>query len=339
MLRDGSPIPLYVLGGVDWLTTQTLYHGLAALDEEAVILCWPTTPYVSLGCHQDGEEFDASCGLTALRRRVGGSLVYLDDNQVFFQVILDPSRLPIGRRPQDWYHLALEPVAAYLQRLGLTAEIRPPADILVGSRKISGNAGGQIDDMVVIVGNLLLDFPYDRMVEARYAPNPVMREAFRMSLAQHLITLHDFPGLSRLTREEVMEGLADAYSQGLGAHPSPPGWERWAEALAAAGQELSDPAWLSAEGYRLPYHQIKVREAVYLRALRVAPGHPLADVVVEVHTDTRTIHRVWGCDDLKRVTWPQTFDHLGGLPVSEALFTGLLQLAGHPVVQSSTAPA
>ncbi len=323
-------VPLYVLGGVDWLTTQTLYHGLAELDEEAIILCWPKSPYVSLGCHQDGAEFDPVSGIPALRRRVGGTLVYLDEQQVFFQVLMDPSRLLPGARPSEWYRLALEPVVAYLDRLGLEARLKPPADILIGSRKISGNAGGQLGDKMVIVGNLLVDFPRHRMAEARYAPNPEMRRAFEASLNQHLVTLHELPGLAGMTRETVMEGLAETYILGLNAVLSEPAWTRWSPTLERIGRELQDPRWLRAEGYRLPYHQIKIRESVYLRALRVDPAHPWAPLTVELHTDSRTVTRVWGVEELERMDWPRSIDHLHELPMSPDWLEALCRLADRP---------
>ncbi len=293
-------IPVYPIGAVDWLTTQTLYHGIAELGEEAVVLCWPTSPYVSLGCHQDGDEFDPSSKLPALRRRVGGSLVYLDDQQVFFQVILNPSRFPDVRRPMDWYRLALNPVVNYLADLGLRAELNPPADILVNGRKVSGNAGGQIDDRMVIVGNLLLDFPRDMMVQARYAPHPRLKEAFATSLDEHLMTLRQLVS-DTLTPTAVMEGLTRHFADAFSGQVMPAPWDRWSATLAVVGQELQDPEWLRAPGMRLPFHQIKVREGVYLRMPRVSPKDPRASIVAEVHTDEDAIHRLWGLE-----TWHTT---------------------------------
>lgn len=291
-------LPLYEIGAIDWLTTQALYHGIAELGEEAIVLCWPTTPYVSLGCHQDGEEFDPSCGLPGIRRRVGGTLVYLDADQVFFQVILNPGRLPSKSRPIDWYHLALDPVVAYLEDLGLAATLRPPADILVEGRKISGNAGGQIGDQMVMVGNLLLSFPHDVMVRVRNAPNQMLKEAFATSLQAHLLALREIPGQTELTTVSVMEGLAHRFTEDLGATPCATPWGRWAQALDRVARELQDPAWLVAPGMRLPYHQIKIREGVYLRSLRVSPNDPRSSLVVEFHADDGAIHRVWGTGEI-----------------------------------------
>ncbi len=331
-------LPLYQLGGVDWITTQALYHGIAEMDEEAIVLCWPTSPYVSLGCHQDGDEWDSSCGFPALRRRVGGSLVYLDADQVFFQVILDAERLSSACRPVDWYHLALDPVVAYLGDLGLVATLRPPADILLGDRKVSGNAGGQIDSKMVIVGNLLLSFPHAVMARVRNAPNQILRQAFAASLAEHLVTLRDIPGYGDLTAGRVMEGLGDRYAKHLGAIHCEAPWSRWAETLERVSLELQDPAWLKAAGMRLPYHQIKVREGVYLRSPHVHENDPKASLVIEFHSDEGTVHRVWGCDEIDPRGLPLTGRMLSEISVPEDIkevLTALVDLRSDPVVGAS----
>lgn len=326
-------LPLYALGGVDWLTTQTLYHGIAEMGEEAIVLCWPMTPYVSLGCHQDGDEFDASCGLPGLRRRVGGTLVYLDANQVFFQVILNAKRLPSKSRPIDWYHLALDPVVAYLGDRGLVGTLRPPADILVGDRKISGNAGGQIGDQMVVVGNLLLSFPHDVMVRVRNAPNQMLREAFAASLHTHMLALREIPGHGEWTTDSVMQGLAHHYKESLGARECLAPWDRWSNVLDRVATELQDPEWLAAPGMRLPYHQIKIREGVYLRSLRVGASDPRSSLVVEFHVDDGSIHSVWGADGIGPGILPLGARALSDINLPVQLRTALEELTdlGRPI--------
>ncbi len=42
---------LYNLGRVDWIASQSLYHALALLGREGLIICYPDSPYVCLGLH------------------------------------------------------------------------------------------------------------------------------------------------------------------------------------------------------------------------------------------------------------------------------------------------
>lgn len=322
-------LPLYQLGEVDWITTQTLYHGLAKLNQEGIVLCWPRTPYVSLGCHQDWEDYDESSGVPVVRRKVGGSLVYLDRHQVFFQVIVDPRRIPENRTPESWYRYALDPVVGYLRQIGLSAEMRLPADILVGGRKLSGNAGGQIEERVVVVGNLLLDFSVEAMAGVRTAPHTVWRQAFADSMRRHLTTLKEWIPYKDWSAVEVMEDLAKGFAEHLGAVPTPFPWEQWGLLLDEVGRELIHRKWLigSQRKKRDPYHSVKVREGVYLRASR-DPRYP--HIVAEVDKDRRRILRVWGMPENPAVltTMEGTREAIEAAPLEPGLTEVLLDFLG-----------
>ena len=44
------------LGKVPWLESQSIYHALATLGRETLVLLSPSTPYVCIGFHQDLEQ-------------------------------------------------------------------------------------------------------------------------------------------------------------------------------------------------------------------------------------------------------------------------------------------
>ena len=82
---------LYNLGTVSWLDSQLLYHALAYLGREGLILLQPGSPYVCLGYHQDAAQeievdFLTEHGIPIFRREVGGGAVYLDRGQLFYQL-------------------------------------------------------------------------------------------------------------------------------------------------------------------------------------------------------------------------------------------------------------
>jgi len=286
-------LPLYPLGPVDWLTTQSLYHTLPLLNEEGIVLCWPRTPYVSLGCHQDWADVNPECGLPIMRRRVGGSLVYLDAQQVFYQIVVSPSRLARLSHPTQWYRWALDPVAGLLRSWGLKAEHHAPADIWVGSRKISGNAGGTLDDRIVVVGNILLDFPVATMVRARYAPTPQFAQAFEDTLTRSVVTLKALrPALA--DPETVQTALARQFQARWHATVMPFPWARWDATLQKTGRELIDPGWLTQSGRPRPFYEVKVQEGRYLRAPKDPRFHHLT---VEYETARGAITRIWGWPD------------------------------------------
>lgn len=283
-------LPLYLAGEVNWLTSQSFYHGLPLLHEEGIILCWPREPYVSLGCHQDWNDFDDTSGIAVVRRKVGGSLVYLDPQQVFFQIVLDPSNHPRLKTPDQWYRFALAPVVSCLRHWGLDAVFKFPADILINDRKISGNAGGQIEDSVVVVGNILLSFSPAMMAQVR-AGTQEFKRAFAESMSRHLVTLGELrPAPYEKGPTEVMHGLAQFFAQEMGAERQALPWNRWEGVFAQVGRRLTRSAWLHARGYRPPYHQVKVREGIYLRQPR---EEAFSGIIAEVDTENKMLTGLW----------------------------------------------
>lgn len=88
-----------------------------------------------------------------------------------------------------------------------------------------------------------------------------------------------------------MRLLAQFFHQEMGAEiQSSVPWKRWRQALNQAGQRLLDPDWLHQAGYRPPYHQVKVREGVYLRQTR---REVYRDIIAEVNTESQTITALW----------------------------------------------
>ncbi|MCX5779311.1 MAG: lipoate--protein ligase family protein, partial [Firmicutes bacterium] len=158
-------VDVYDLGPVNWWESQCYYHALAHLGREGLIICSPASPYVCLGLHDDLEQeidpvYCQEQNIPIFRRETGGGVVYLDDRQVFFQLILrrDNPRLPLRR--QRFYEEFLQPAIAAYQHFGVPAELKAPADIAAAGRKCSGNACGDVGECVAYVGNILLDFDF-----------------------------------------------------------------------------------------------------------------------------------------------------------------------------------
>ncbi|HUY60342.1 MAG TPA: biotin/lipoate A/B protein ligase family protein [Candidatus Dormibacteraeota bacterium] len=159
-------VRLIDLGLCSYTKSQTLYHAVAdamrPTDPNTIILCRPQRPYVCIGRHQelDREVDESACrrlGLPILRREVGGGAVYLDRNQVFFQLVWRPREVP-ARIHAAFEHFAQAPVDCY-QRLGVTgAHFAPVNDLQVDGRKIGGLGAASIGHGFVFVGSIILDF-------------------------------------------------------------------------------------------------------------------------------------------------------------------------------------
>ncbi|MBW2087211.1 MAG: lipoate--protein ligase family protein, partial [Deltaproteobacteria bacterium] len=157
---------LYNLGKVPWQESQLIYHALARLGRESLVLVSPASPYVCVGFHQglDQEldlEFCQANDIPVFRREVGGGTVYLDGDQLFYQLILHRDNPIAPLKKEAFYREFLEPVVNTYRRIGIQAEYKPVNDVIVSGRKISGTGVGEIGDCLVFVGNLILDFNYE----------------------------------------------------------------------------------------------------------------------------------------------------------------------------------
>ena len=92
-------------GAVSPLRSQTLWHaiahGVTAGAPPTLSFMRPTEPYVSLGYHSRFDSVDhehcAREGIPVYRRMVGGGPVYLDPDQLFFQITVPAEDTPAVR--------------------------------------------------------------------------------------------------------------------------------------------------------------------------------------------------------------------------------------------------
>jgi len=235
-------VRLLNLGAVSPLRSQALYHALAeSMDEvspDTIILCRPAAPYFCVGYHQAPRaELDlAWCrrnGYPVFQRRIGGGTVFLDSDQLFYQCIFHRSRAPFD--VASIYRRFLAPPVRVLQSLGLPATLEGVNEIEVSGRRIAGTGGGQIGEAVVVVGNLLFDFPAEVMARAWRVPSGEFRRLAEDGLRRHLATLRG--ELSGHPPEaEIRRRLVEAYEAALG-RPVIPGRMTHSEEAAVRREE------------------------------------------------------------------------------------------------------
>ena len=122
------------------------------------------------------------------RREVGGGAVYLDGGQLFYQFILRSDHPKVTVNKSELYRRFLEPVVETYRAFGVQAEYKPVNDIIANGRKVSGNGAGEIEDMVVIVGNFILDFDYEMMSKVLKVPDEKFRDKVYKTLQDNLST-------------------------------------------------------------------------------------------------------------------------------------------------------
>ena len=187
----------------------------------SLLIVRPSAPYVSLGFHQSfAEELDPTFfthhPMPVIRRVEGGGTTYLDPDQLFYQLVYREEDGGPGGAGDLARYLAA-PVAA-ARSLGIPARLRPPSDLVVGERKISGNAGGDWGGAHLLVGGLLLRSDTSVMADLLRLPTAALRPLLRREVDRWVTSWEretgQLPEWASLTAALVSafrdEGLFDA---------------------------------------------------------------------------------------------------------------------------------
>jgi len=259
---------LYHPGIVSWWESQCYYHALAYLGREGVIICRPAEPYVCLGLHDDlGQEIDQifcrEQDIPLLRRETGGGVVYLDDRQIFYQVVLRRENHLLPLKRDIYFATALQPAIDVCRSLGIEADWAPPADIKAGGRKCSGNAAGDIARGVAYIGNLIIDFDFETMSRILKVPMPAYRRYLCRAMQDNMLTLADH--VKSIDIREVESNLISGFENIFGKLEEKPLDDELKNTAAALRNRLTSDKWLAMPGRRSRLRRIKIVEGLYLQ--------------------------------------------------------------------------
>jgi lipoate-protein ligase A len=280
------------LGPIDPLETQTIYDMIAqgiteGESENTLVICWPARPLVSLGYFQEIDkdidlEFCQKNGIFVTRRVIGGGGVYLDDGQMFYQLIgrIDSPTTPKGI--DAYYRKFLQaPVQAY-RNLGIDAEFKPVNDIQAGGKKVSGNGAGDVGDARILTGNLIFDFNFDMMVKVMRVPDEKFRDKIAKSLRERMSTiLLETGGMP--DRSKVKEDLVRLYEETLDIELKLGHLSDWEKSRMAQmrGRYLSDE-WLHwRRGGRLDTRTVRISATTQIGIANYKAEGGLIRVTVE----------------------------------------------------------
>jgi len=274
---------LYLLGEVSWQRSQLIYHALARLGREGLVLLWPAEPYVCLGFHQDltqelDLEFCRRRGLPVFRREVGGGTVYLDREQVFWQVVLRRDNPLIPFSHQAFYRRFLGPVARAYQRAGLMAELHGINDLAAEGGKVCGTGAGEIADCVAFVGNLMRDFDCDTMCRVLRLPDERFRRRLAGLMEQNLTHLRGTLGpeaLKRWNHQRLAGLLAQEFARLLGPLQPAEVDPELEDQMRRLERRMLDPSWVHFPRKPRPGRRaVKVRAGLYLHHRRLGEAMP-----------------------------------------------------------------
>jgi len=269
---------LFQLGHVPWIDSQLIYHAQPRVGVEGLNILAPNEPYVCLGYHQDLEQEidEAFCrehGIPIFRREVGGGAVYLDGNQVFYQIVLHRDHpLAQGGRTAFCQRM-LQPVADAYRDLGVAAQYRPVNDIVTDDgRKISGTGAATIGDYVVLVGNLIADFDYEMTARVLRVPDEKYRDKVFKSMRENLTTLKRETGRV-LDWDEMVTPLVRRFEQVLGPLESGELSQAVRDKVEELKPRFQSVEWLHKKGRREAGRNVKIATGVnVVRQIHKAPG-------------------------------------------------------------------
>ena len=241
----------------------------------------PATPYVCIGYHQDvAQDVDLdycqSRGVPVFRRDLGGGAVYLDGNQLFYQIILRKDNPQVPRNKRAFYEKFLQPVIDVYRRIGIPAGYKPINDVITGSRKISGTGVGEIGDCVVFVGNLIVDFDYEAMARVLRVPDEKFRDKVYKTLVENLSTIRRELGedaASQWDEATLNAMMAEEFGKLLGPmEPHKKGMELQAK-IDEIGNRMMTDAWLYQKGKKVSGRDVKIRSGInVIHKVHKAPG-------------------------------------------------------------------
>ena len=264
---------LYNPGKAPWQETQLIYHALAYLGRESLVLVSPASPYVCIGYHQDvtheiDVDFCRENNIPIFRREVGGGAVYLDGGQLFFHLILREDNPAIPPSKKAFYQKFLQPIVNVHHRLDIAAEYKPVNDIIVNNRKISGTGVGEIGDCVVFVGNLILDFDYKMMSRVLKVPDEKFRDKVRKTIEDNLTTIRREMHESEIARwdEAKLNALmAEEFEKVLGTFEPCQKDDALISKMEELHSQMIDDAWLFRKGKHPSMRSVKIRSGVAVK--------------------------------------------------------------------------
>ena len=180
------------------------------IGEDDIFFMWQVEPTVIFGRNQlianeVNVEYCREHGIAFYRRRSGGGCVYADKDNIMFSYITRSDEV------QTTFSTYTSAVAEMLRGLGLDANASDRNDVLIGDRKVSGNAFYHIPGRSIVHGTMLYDTNMEHMLHAITPSREKLTSKGVESVRSHITMLSehlamDIEDFKRYVRETLCDG-------------------------------------------------------------------------------------------------------------------------------------
>ncbi len=165
------------------------------IDVEDCFFMWQVQPSVIFGRNQLIEtevnlEYCQQNGIQTYRRKSGGGCVYADMSNVMFSYITKDKAVNFT------FNKYINMVVLVLRKLGIDAKATGRNDILIGNRKMSGNAFYHAWNKSIVHGTMLYDTNMQNMVGAITPSTTKLTSKGIQSVRQRIALLKDYTDLT-----------------------------------------------------------------------------------------------------------------------------------------------
>ena len=177
--------------------------------EDDLFFLWQVEPTVIFGRNQVIEnevnlDYCRQHGIQFYRRKSGGGCVYADMSNVMMSYITRSDEVTTT------FSRYMQMVCKMLQDMGIPATSTQNNDVLIGDRKVSGNAFYHIPGVSIVHGTMLFDTDMAHMLHAITPPQMKLDKHGVQSVRQRITLLKEHTNLSiNAFKEFVVQRLCD----------------------------------------------------------------------------------------------------------------------------------
>lgn len=178
-------------------------------EEPECFFMWQVEPSVIFGRNQLIEkevnlEYCRKHGIRTYRRKSGGGCVYADMKNIMFSYITKEENVSFT------FTRYIQMVVDVLRKLGLDAVASGRNDIMIGDRKVSGNAFYHLKGCSIVHGTMLYDTNMAHMVGSITPDDVKLQSKGVESVRQHITLLKDYLQMDIETfKQFVKDNLCD----------------------------------------------------------------------------------------------------------------------------------